>query len=244
MVLLVVVFATIGLAQATKAPDLKAIKDSISDPSSTYYYPTLFARYQSMDSTLTAVDYHYLYYGYPEQVTYMPLVDNSASLELEVLMSKRSTLTSADYSRAITLCKAILEIEPFNLRDINALAYIYTLSQQPEQSERLMQRLSMIAQTIRATGDGLSEEDPWWVIYFDHAIDLLDIMGCRQQLPIIVSRTVEFIAVSNMPKKGQRGYYFNFSEIYARKPDYLENVKAPKRKMNIKPWQPTSPYKL
>lgn len=244
LILLVATFSIFGSATAQKAPDLKAIKDSINNPNSRYFYPTLFARYQLIDSTLTASDYHYLYYGYPEQVNYMPLVDNSASLELENLMTKRSALSAADYARAISLCKATLEIEPFNLRDINALAYLYSQTDQSEKSAPLMHRLTMISQTITATGSGLSQEDPWWIIYFDHAIDLLDIMGYRHQVPIIVTRTIEFIPVANMPKKGEQGYYFNFSEIYARKPDYLQDVKAPKRKMNFKPWQPTSPYKL
>lgn len=242
--LLTVAVLSFSSAQAQKTPDLKAIKDSISNPSSSYYYPTLFARYEMMDSTLTFDDYHYLYYGYPEQVNYMPLVDNTASLELEKIMSQRSALTPTDYKRAIELCKATLHIEPFNMRDINALAFLYAQTSQDETSAQLMRRLSMIAETIMSSGSGLSEQDPWWIIYFDHAIDLMGILGCRNQQPIIISRTVEFIPVSNMPEKGQRGYYFNFSEIYARKPDYLDNVKAPKRKMNFKPWEQTSPYKL
>lgn len=234
----------IGSTKAQQAPDMVAIKDSIANPASRFYYPDLMARYQQMDSTLTLDDYHYLYYGYGEQVSYMPLIDNTAETELSQLLSGRSTPKVEHYFRAIALCKAILEIEPFNLRDINALSFIYTQIGHTDKSEQLIKRLRMIAQTIMATGTGLKEESPWWIIYFDHATDLLNMYNFAQQQPIIVSRTVEFIPVSNMAQKGDKGYYFNFSEIYARKPDYLEGVQKPKRKMNLKLWEPATTFKL
>ncbi len=221
--------------RAQSPPDMDAIRDSISNPSSKYFYQQLFDRYRLQDSTLTQEDFHYLYYGYGEQVNYMPLLDNSARAELEDIMSGYSTPTAADYRRAIALASAILEIEPFNPRDINALAYLYAMTGNEEEAAKLMHNLEMIVATIKATGSGLSEESPWWVIYFDHAEDVVDLMGLDWSTPIILSRAVEFIPLSGETRDGVKGYYFNYSEIYARKPDYLDNVKAPKRKMNFNP---------
>lgn len=231
-------------AVAQTPPNLEAIRDSIYDPGSNFYYPALFSRYQAMDTTLTMTDYHYLYYGYPEQDTYMPLLDNSAKSELEQIMGKRTTPTAEDYERAVVLAKTILEVEPFNLRDINALAYLYSKTGFDSQAAYLMERIDMIANTIRATGDGLTEQTPWWITYFNHGIDLLALMNCDQEEPIILSRSVELIPVRKMPNRKDKGYYFNYSEIYAHGADYLKNYDAPKRKWELKPWEAKDAYKL
>lgn len=242
--LFIIAFTLCGVsgAWAQFPPELGAIKDSINNPGSRFYYPNLFARYQMADSTLSMKDYHYLYYGYPEQVTYMPLLDNSAKAELENIMGKRSTPTAADYHRGIALCRAILEVEPFNLRDINALAYLYAQTGNDVAAKKMMERMDIIGETIMSTGSGLTEESPWWITYFDHAIDLMAILRIDQETPIIMSRTVEFIPATGV--KNLKGYFFNFSEIYAHGSEYLDNVKAPKRKMNWNPIKENPKFKF
>lgn len=232
-----------AVAQQTP-PNLQAVRDSISNPSSSLYYPVLFNRYQMMDSTLTMTDYYYLYYGYPEQLTYMPLLDNSAKIELEQIMGKRSAVTVDDYQRAIVLAQTILSVEPFNMRDINVLAFLYAQVGYDDKAAHLMQRIDMIANTIRSTGDGKREETAWWVTYFNHAVDLLALMNCDQQTPIIVSRSVEFIPVSNMENRKDKGYYFNYSEVYAHGADYLKDYSAPKRKFDLKSWDSDKDFRL
>ncbi len=239
---IIITFGVSGL-KAQVAPNLGAIRDSIYNTSSRFYYPDLMARYQMMDSTLTLTDYHYLYYGYPEQDTYMPLLDNSAKAELENIMGKRTTPTIKDYERAIVLAQTILKAEPFNLRDINALAYLYAQTGNDKNAEILMQRVSMICETIMSSGTGLTEDSPWWITYFNHALDLLAILNYKQEQPIILSRTVEFIPVSNMPNKRDKGCYFNYSEIYAHGSEYMNDIKAPKRKMEFNSWEQTRKFR-
>ncbi len=241
-VILCIIGITLLGARAQNPPNMEAIRDSISNPSSGFYYQHLMDRYRLQDSTLTLRDFHYLYYGYPEQVNYMPLLDNSARMELEEIMSGYSTPTAADYKRAIAYAQAILEVEPFNPRDINALAYLYAMTGNEVESQKLMHNLEMIVETIKATGTGLSEESPWWIIYFDHAEDIVNLMGYNWSKPIIISRSIEFIPLSDKHQDGIKGYYFNYSEIYARKADYLDNVKAPKRKMDFNPTQSSNRF--
>ena len=46
------------------APDYASIEKAISDSNSHYYYPRLFDRYVSGDTTIGLNEYKYLYYGY------------------------------------------------------------------------------------------------------------------------------------------------------------------------------------
>ncbi len=224
-------------------PDMEAVRDSISNPSSRYYYSSLMDRYTLCDSTLTLEDYHYLYYGYAEQINYMPLLDNSARMELENIMSGQSTPTQADYERAVALASALLEIEPFNPRDLNALAYLYAMVGEEAKAAELAHKLQMVVATIKATGTGLTKDSPWWVTYFAHAEDMLALSALDQGQPIILSTSIEFIPVSNMPNRKNKGVYFNYSLIYARDSDYLEDVEAPKRKFNWNPLEPATKFR-
>ncbi len=231
------------VSRGANPPDMDAIRDSVSNPSSQYYYQPLMERYSVNDSTLTFDDYHYLYYGFVEQLDYMPLLENSARLELESIMSGQITPTEDDYRRAISLATALLKIEPFNPRDLNALAYLYAMVGQEEYAAQLMHKLDMVVSVIKATGDGLSDESPWWVTYFAHAEDIVALAGLDQGKPIILSTSIEFIPIAKMADRKKKGYYFNYSLIYTREPDYLENVEKPKRKFDWTPWESDNKFR-
>lgn len=223
-------------------PDMEAVRDSISNPSSPLYYDRLFDRYSKSDSTLTLNDYHYLYYGYADQIEYMPLLDNSARGELEEIMSGQMTATEEDYRRAISLCTKLLEIEPFNPRDLNALAYLYAMTGNEEGAAEQMHKLQMIVTTIKNTGTGLTESSPWWITYFPHAEDILALEGLEHNKAVVLSKSIEFIPIVKTPSRKDKGYYFNFSLIYARGNDYMQNIDNPKRQFDWAPWQSSSKF--
>ncbi len=234
-----------SVAWGQTPPDMEAIRNSVSDPASPYYYDRLFQRYEAMDTTLNFEEYYHLYYGYAEQVQYMPLLDNSARKELETIMSGRVNPTKEDYVKAIDLATAILRVEPFNMRDINALAYLYAITGREQIAQRLMARVNIIAEVITSTGTGLTGDEAWWITYFAHAQDIINLRGLTQQgVPIVLSATVEFIPTAKQQGKPDKGYYFNYSIIYEREPDYLENFDNPKREMNFNPMENTPRYKL
>lgn len=222
-------------SKAQQGVDVKAIKAAIEDINSPYYYPILMARYKQLDTTLTAADYHYLYYGYAEQSAYMPLITTSYADSLAAIASQRTQPKPADLYKMVYFAEGVLELEPFNLRDINVLAFACSLVEQKERAAKLMRAFNMIYNTIISTGDGLTEQSAWWIIYSLHAEDVMNIKGASYGKPIIVSSTVEFFPVYNMPQKGRKGYFFNFSEIYARRPTYLDDIPKQKRKMELNP---------
>lgn len=50
-------------AQAFIPPDYKAIEAAVKDKNSAYYYPPLYQRFIANDTTLTADEYKYVYFG-------------------------------------------------------------------------------------------------------------------------------------------------------------------------------------
>ena len=75
---LLILWLLLPLLSTAKVPVESDIKARIEDPASEQYYPNLRLRYEQSDSTLTADDYHYLYYGYAYQPQYRPLETNPA----------------------------------------------------------------------------------------------------------------------------------------------------------------------
>lgn len=213
-------------------PDMAHIEQEIGQPESPYYYPLLMLRYEKADTTLTQTDYHYLYYGYPFQDTYRPLLQSSWVDSLSMSFSGRG---GQNYVSVARYCYEILREEPFNLRDINALSYALVRMGEKEQAAAQMRKIDMISRVIRASGTGLTEESPWWITYMNHAQDILNLSGADPLKAIVVSSTVEFVPCRMTPNKSIKGYYFNYSEVYKRKPTYLNDVPKTKRKLEFNP---------
>ena len=66
----------------TQAPDNDAILRETINSASPYYYPTLFTRYLTGDTTLTDTDYRYLYYGFVWRPEYKPFETPAAQLAM------------------------------------------------------------------------------------------------------------------------------------------------------------------
>lgn len=243
--LLLFVFGTAGAQQADTiggaAPDYRRIAAETADIASPYYYPRLFGRYERGDTTLTVEDFRYLYYGYSEQRGYKPLLSSPYADSLERAFGKKTRLEAEDYRRIVGFAREILREEPFSMRDLNVLAFAYRMLDEPERAAAQMFKIRGILEAIRSTGTGLREESPWYVIYQRDAQDVLNLIGARFTKLIILTRNVEYAPVYNMPDDGSRGgrknkgYYFDYSEVYKRRPDYLDEVPKRKRKFEINP---------
>lgn len=215
--------------------DREIIEESISDIVSEFYYPRLMARYEKSDTTLTQQDYFYLYYGYVFQPDYKPLLKTNYLDSLNSVFGNRRVTMGDEFSKIERYSKAILSVEPFNPRDINVLAYAYQQIGYKDKAAQQRYKLDMIIKTIKSTGTGLSPNHPWHVIYPDHEIDLLNMMDAEPGRSIVISSSVVFVSCKTPPDRQAKGYYFDYSEIYKRDPEYLKDVKKPKRKLEINP---------
>lgn len=218
-----------------EAPDYARIAAEVGDVRSPYYYPRLFGRYERGDTTLTLDDFRHLYYGYPEQRGYKPLLASPYADSLQQAFAKKTRLEADDFREVARFAREILREEPFSMRDLNALAFAYQMLDEPERAAEQMFKIQRILSTIRSTGTGLREESPWYVIYQRDAEDVLNLLGARFTKFIVMSRSVEFAPVYNMPDKKNKGYYFDYSEMYKRRPDYLDDQPKQKRRLEINP---------
>ncbi len=229
-------------SDSVSAPDYARIATEVADPASPYYYPKLMTRYERGDTTLTLDDFRHLYYGYPGQPDYKPLLTSPYADSLEMAFGKKTRLEADDYRRIAGFAREILREEPFSMRDLNVLAFACQMLDEPERAAVQMFKISGVLEAIRSTGTGLREEAPWYVIYMRDAEDVLNLIGAKYNKFIILSRTVEYAPVYNMPEaatngrsKRAKGYYFDYSEVYKRRPDYLDGMPKQKRKFEVNP---------
>lgn len=215
-------------------PDYDAIAQRIQDMSSPYYYPNLMKRYQLGDTTLTVEDFRHLYYGYPTQPDYRPLLESPYTDSLKRAFGRKTSPTAEDYRRVVDLAYQVLKDEPFSMRDLNVLAFAYQMLDERELAERQFFKMQGVMDAILSTGTGLSEDSPWYITYMRDAEDILNLMQYKSTRMIIVSKSVGFTSVSNMPTKQYKGFYFDYSEVYKRRPDYLDDIKK-NRKMEVNP---------
>lgn len=92
----------------TQAPDNDAILRETINSASPYYYPTLFTRYLTGDTTLTNTDYRYLYYGFVWRPEYKPF-ETPAARDKILQILEADSLNEADYRRVIAYGNEVLK---------------------------------------------------------------------------------------------------------------------------------------
>jgi len=208
------------VASYGQAVDMPRIEFEINDPGSEFYYPVLFERYTMCDTTLTDKQYHYLYFGFATRENYKPLLKNPYRDSLQKVLNTRRAYTAETFLKAVEYAKKALEIEPFNIREINVLAYAYNMLGNTEAAKKEAYRMKMIAKVITSTGDGESKH-PWWVTYNSHADDILAMRKFTADKTVLISKEVMYIQAVGENKKRSNMFYFNYSPQYYKDPTYL-----------------------
>lgn len=205
---------------AQNAPDNEDILAKTIDPDSPYYYPSLMLRYTNGDETLSEKDYYYLYYGYAYSDSYRPLESIPAEMKvLEVLERSQDDPTVYDMQEMIRYAGEVMKADPFSPSNLNLLVYAYGMIGDTVNERLNYDRMNKVLATIRNSGTGLTESSPMHVLRFSHASDLLGSYGLEVTNRMIVSRTAEYISVSQDGRPQRKGYYFDYSRVYWRKPD-------------------------
>lgn len=204
-----------------RVPDEDDILRQTLTVSSPYYYTNLMLKYRSGQEPLTADEYFYLYYGYLYNEGYRPFAKNQALDEMLLIMSGIDT-TQPMVSQLEALIERgveALELDPFNPKVLNLLAFAYGALDDPHREQLYYNHLNGVLATIESTGSGLKEASPWHVLMFSHAYDLLASKGYRYDKGKIISRTVEYVPVVKRQDEKIRGFYFDYSRVYRNKPD-------------------------
>ncbi len=152
----------------------------------------------------------HLYYGYAFQDKYSPYNLSMYSDSIRPYLQK-DTLTEADCGEVIRLSKLLLDENPFDLRALNYLAYCYGRLNDPVSEFQYGNRITLVLDAIMSSGDGLTEETAFSVIFVSHEYDLLNALdftfGGQQSL---TKNGYDYLALE--PNRfGIEGFYFEIS---------------------------------
>lgn len=189
-------------------------------------------RYDAGDTTLTAEDYYYLYYGYAFRDEYSPLRVIPAEEKLLAVFGGGDEPDYEGMLRIIEYGTEIMKADPFSPRNLNYLTYAYGAIGDTLNERIYNDRFEKVLGVIESSGNGLKEETPKHVLRFEHAADVINSRGLTMRKRMIVFRTVEYIDLQE--KDGRtKGYYFDFGRVYWNKPE-----QTPEKQRGFKPYTP------
>ena len=203
-------------------PDLEKIKRDINDRSSKYYYPRLMEEYLSNDTTMKLDKFRNLYLGYMFQEDYEPYRPSTAP-EMNTPLYHSTNPTSAQCEEIIANAKKALASNPFDLRQMSAMAMAYKLLGHTNLAKIWQYKINNILYTIVSTGTGEDDAHAWYVIEPQHEYVLLNYMGFQVTNHLFYDPYYEYLTVIDFKENKKGGFYFNLQpllqEYYRKFPD-------------------------
>jgi len=191
-------------------PDYEEIKKEIHDSTSALYYPAIMARMLALDTTLTINDYRHLYYGYIFQPQYKPYWTSDD--EKKLLKYYRSEkIEEKDYDDIQQLANHSINEFPFDLRQLNYLAYIYHLKGDEAMAKKISYRFHAIVEAILSTGDGRKCETGFHVINVGHEYVILTMFELQVKMQSLVGGC-DYIGLVK-DERNIEGLFFNISKL-------------------------------
>jgi len=142
------------------------VKLKIENKQSDFYYPKLLTRFNEFDETLTLEEYALIYYGFTFQNEYLnKQPDEKAIKEL---------LKKEDYKQLVIECKKILTQNPVSFSANDNLGYaLFKLGKDETEWKRYQKRYRALRKVIAYSGNGLSCETAFKVIYVSDEYNML-----------------------------------------------------------------------
>lgn len=161
-------------AQEKTPPDYENIKITISDSSSSYYYPLLLEKYKNSPKQMTLEEKRHLYYGFIYQEGYTPYESSSHEKKIQEIL-KQSEITEDDYRAMVHWADLILEKNPF---DTYALQWktvaLFKLGQSDDiQYDVIIAQFNIIMDAIVSSGNGKELKTAYYVTDIQHEYALL-----------------------------------------------------------------------
>jgi hypothetical protein len=192
-------------------PDYNAMRRVIFEKKSDCYYPKLLNRFLSNDTTMTAEQVRYLYYGYTLQKEYKPYYHNEND-SLLASYAKKVNKTVADGDTIIRLAKQSLATFPLDFYKLNQLASAYHLVGKNDLARLYSLKARQIASAIFSTGDGRSQVTAWHVISVSDEYEIVYLLGLFPIDQRFVFSNCDFISVAKN-KLGVKGFFFNIKRL-------------------------------
>lgn len=196
--------------------DWSLVESLVGDPSSEFYYPSIYTKYMAGDTTLTLVDYRMLYYGYSFQEQYDPLAKKPKSdIVLQYQAQIFNSNTPDELISLIEKAKRAIADDPFNLRMLNILIYANSVLKDEYNVILNSHRMNGVIEAILSSGSGVDRDSPWSVIYRDDIVELTSILGGVLKLRMYITTNVEYFHLNDRIE-GIKGFYFDLSAVLRR----------------------------
>jgi len=161
--------------------DFDKIKAEVNNQESDSFYPKLLKRFNDFDSTLTLQNYSLIYYGFSFQDNYLKNSPKEDKLD--------ELLKSNDYEKVVLECQKILDSNPVSLLANNKMGFALFKLKKPESEwSKYQKRYRAIRKVIVYSGNGLTPETAFKVIYVS---DEYDILYDYFEIPKIQRQTLE-----------------------------------------------------
>ena len=220
---LIIVFACLCFAakgqKEFNRPDYEKIKTLTQDKSSKFEYSDLLSRLESYDTTLTAEEYSYLYYGYIFTKEYEPY-GRSKQEEKLLKYYQSSDIDKNDYDKIIELCNLSIKENPFDLRQMNFLAYIYHKKGNEEMARKVSRRFFNTTGAILTSGDGKTCSSAFHIISVTHEYAVLNMFEFRFKKQSLRDMCDYLELEEN--KQNVKGIYFNVEQLMLKNMEKLK----------------------
>jgi len=205
---------------AFKAPDYQAIKNEILKKDSKFNYKKQLQRLQDSDTTLTNEEYRYLYFGYFFQPEYSPY---SVSPDEEALSKyyRSETIEAKDYPEIIRLATHSISKDPFDLRQMNFLAYIYHLSGDEVMAKKTSAKFQGIFEAILSSGDGKSCETGFHVLTVGHEYVFLNVFELQSVSQSLIDHC-DYLKFEKGKYKIE-GIYFDITQMQKKEMEIISD---------------------
>lgn len=204
-----------------EAPDYDQIKKVTLDKNNDNYYPRLMKRFAANDTTLSLEEYRNLYYGYALQEDYNPYRISKYARKVKDF-SVQDSISTAVCDSIIKYGLKALDDFPFDIRSMNMLVYGYQCKNNEAEKQIWGVKLRGLIDAIISSGDGETEETPFYVIYPPHEYEIISRFGLLVKSNTMMPPMLDYIEVEKN-KFDVKGYYFNIEKIletYKKKFEY------------------------
>jgi len=193
-------------AQQISKVNFNVITEAVKSPKSRYHYPKLFERYKRNDTTLSKVDYKYLYYGQPAVAGYQPYVKNPKKKELNAALQQN------DHSKAIALGKEILATKPFDVNTVFGMVAGYSQMKNDAEAKLWDYKFRRLVDVILDSGDGLKKETAYVVTDAGDEFIVTGILGLDVVKQTVVDGKYDLLEIAYPNEFNIKQLYFNIEK--------------------------------
>ncbi|MDR2912421.1 MAG: DUF4919 domain-containing protein [Alistipes sp.] len=198
---------------AVRVPTEDDVLSKILPTDSPYFYQRMMARYLEGDMTLTDDHYFYLYYGYAYDAEFDAHRELPGEGVMYEIFERTDTPTREEALAIIEAGRRNMTVDPFSPGNINMMTYAYGLAGDSIAAAASAERFRRVVRAIESSGTGAREREPWHILRFSHANDIVAAHGLTIANRQVRTRDVEYIQVERNPE-GVKGYFFDFSRVY------------------------------